>query len=130
MIYNARLIKKNFWAFGACGLKLIFTSPMALVRLAKNLTKESPKEIDLSSSAELYSIAVSNSCQGKGLGKRLLSASEECVRSRGPKNIILTTDYYNNSSTIAFYKAMGYRVLCDFISYPNRKMYRFIKELD
>ena len=43
--------------------------------------------------------------------------------------ISLTTDYYNNEKTIAFYKKMGYAVLYEFVTYPNRKMYRMIKNL-
>lgn len=40
----------------------------------------------------------------------------------------LTTDYYGNESTIAFYKSMNFNVLYEFIAYPKRRMYRFIKK--
>jgi hypothetical protein len=42
----------------------------------------------------------------------------------------LTTDFYNNIKTIEFYKGLGYNIYYDFIAYPNRKMYRMIKDLN
>lgn len=127
--FNSRLIKNNLFAFGMISLKMLFTSPKALIRLAKNLTKKGEGVEDNEDYAELYSIGVSKSAQGKGVGKKLLAASEEILKKEGVDRVSLTTDYYNNESAVGFYHSMGYETLYEFETYPNRKMYRLIKTL-
>ena len=127
--FNSRLIRSNLMAFFGWSCKMLFTSPKALVRLAKNLTKKSDTVDDKEEYAELFSIGVSPICQGKGVGSLLLSETESLVYKNGGVRLSLTTDYDNNESAIAFYQRNGYRVLYEFITYPNRKMYRFIKDL-
>ena len=99
------------------------------MRLAKNLSKKSDVVDDPEDYAELYSIGVTEKAQGKGIGKKLLATIEEKLKNEGVEKVSLTTDFYNNDSAIAFYRTMGYQTLYEFISYPNRKMYRFIKIL-
>ena len=127
--FNASLIKNNIVKYAAEFILLVFTKPKAIIRLAKNMNKESRDTIkDDGQYAELYSIAVSPLCQGKGIGKKLLTTTEKDVVNHN--NLIsLTTDYYNNDKTIAFYKALGYKNFYEFITYPNRKMWRMIKQL-
>lgn len=127
--FNGRLVKRNLFSFALIAIKMLFTSPKSLLRLVKNFTKKSGEVNDIADYAELFSIGVLASEQGKGIGKLLLSASEDYVRTKKIAKMSLTTDYYNNDKTIRFYKAMGYYELYEFIAYPNRKMYRFIKEL-
>ncbi len=127
--FNSRLIYSNSIAFFGWSFKMLFTNPKALVRLAKNLTKKSDSVTDNEEYAELFSIGVSPICQGKGVGSLLLSETETTLLKKGVQKLSLTTDYYNNESTIAFYKRNGYRVLYQFTTYPDREMYRFIKDL-
>jgi ribosomal protein S18 acetylase RimI-like enzyme len=127
--YNSNLIRTNLMSFVGLAIKLLFTRPSALVRLAKNITKKSDVIDDPEDYAELYSIGVAENAQGKGIGKRLLAAIEDKMKSEGVEKVSLTTDFYNNKSAIAFYRTMGYETLYEFISYPDRKMYRFIKKL-
>lgn len=127
--FNSRLIKSNLFAFGMLSLKMLFSSPKSLIRLAKNLTKKGEGVEDNEDYAELYSIGVSKSAQGKGVGKKLLAASEEILKKEGVDRVSLTTDYYNNESAVGFYHSMGYETLYEFVTYPNRKMYRLIKTL-
>ena len=129
--FNTSLVKDNLLKYMVESVVLLFTKPLALIRLAKNMTKESPEAQQFAGGgyAELYSIAVSPSCQGKGIGKALLSAIEDDVRNHN-NQISLTTDYNNNEKTIGFYHTSGYEDLYEFISYPNRKMWRMIKTLD
>ena len=124
--FNGRLIKANALKFMMVGLRLLFTSPPALVRLIKNFTKKSDEAEDDENYGELYSIGVILDTQGKGVGKALLAETEKLM---GIDRLSLTTDYYNNESTIAFYKRCGYKELYEFTAYPNRKMLRMIKEL-
>ena len=127
--YNSNLIKTNFIRFIGLAFKLLFTKPSALMRLAKNLSKKSDVVNDPEDYAELYSIGVAEKAQGKGIGKKLLATIEEKLKNEGVEKVSLTTDFYNNDSAIAFYRRMGYQTLYEFTSYPNRKMYRFIKFL-
>lgn len=127
--FNSRLIKSNLAGFGVLSIKLLFTSPKSLIRLLKNLTKKGGTVEDDEDYAELYSIAVSKDAQGKGVGKQLLMASEKVMKREGVKRVSLTTDYYNNETVMSFYISMGYKTLYDFVTYPNRRMYRLIKLL-
>ena len=128
--FNSKLIKSNLFKYGMEAVKLIFTQPKSIVRLIKNLKKESKDSsiIDDGQYAELYSIAVSPDCQGEGLGRYLLTVTEADVREHNAR-ISLTTDYYDNDNTIAFYRALGYQEFYDFVTYPNRRMWRLMKEL-
>lgn len=127
--FNGRLVKRNLFSFALLSIKMLFTSPKSLLRLVNNLTKKSSEVNDVADYAELFSIGVLGTEQGKGIGKLLLTSAEDYVRSKNIAKMSLTTDYYNNDKTIRFYKAMGYHELYEFIAYPNRNMYRFIKEL-
>ena len=129
--FNSSLIKKNFFKYGIEVLVLLFSKPCALVRLAKNMNKESSdKDVeDDGQYAELYSIAVSPDCQGEGVGRLLLTETENDVKEHNNR-VSLTTDYYNNEKTLAFYHALGYEVYYEFVTYPNRKMLRMIKPLN
>lgn len=127
--FNSRLIKSNLVDFGMLSIKLMFTSPKSLIRLLKNLTKKGEVVEDNEDYAELYSIGVSQDAQGKGVGKLLLATSEKIMKEEGVKRVSLTTDYYNNDAAVGFYLSMGYEVLYEFVAYPDRKMYRFIKSL-
>lgn len=128
--FNTALIKKNFFKFGLMGVELMFTKPKAILRLAKNLDKKAEGNAveDNGEYAELYSIAVKPGNQGSGIGKKLLIATEEDVAKHNSK-ISLTTDYYNNEKTIGFYHSLGYQDYYEFMTYPERKMWRMIKEL-
>ena len=127
--FNSRLIKSNLCSFGMLSLKMLFTSPESLLRLAKNLTKKGEGVEDNEDYAELYSIGVSKSAQGKGVGKKLLAASEEILKKEGVRRVSLTTDYDHNEQAVGFYHSMGYETLYEFVTYPNRKMFRLIKTL-
>ena len=124
--FNKRLIRANAVRFMLVALYILFTKPSALVRLVKNFTKKSNEVKDDENYGELYSIGVSSEAQSRGVGKALLAETE---KQMGVEKLSLTTDYYGNESAIAFYQRCGYKVLYEFTAYPNRKMYRMIKEL-
>lgn len=127
--FNSRLIKSNLFAFTILSLKMLFTTPKSLLRLVKNLTKKGESVEDDEDYAELYSIGVSKAAQGKGVGKLLLAESERVMKAEGVQRVSLTTDFYNNEQAVGFYHSMGYKTLYEFVTYPNRKMYRLIKTL-
>ena len=127
--FNTRLIKDNMVGFTWEAIKLLFTKPMSLIHLAKNMTKSNSEVEDNGEYAELFSIGVSPDCQGKGVGSKLLVETESILASKGVRNNSLTTDKYNNDATIAFYQRNGYEVMYEFTAYPNREMIRYIKNI-
>lgn len=128
--FNSYLVKKDFIKFAGIGMRLLFSKPKGLIRLFKNFTKKNLNISDNGQYAELLSIGVGPMTQGKGVGRLLLTALEkELKNQKGVKELSLTTDYYNNEKTLKFYKALNYEVMYDFIAYPNRRMYRLIKNL-
>ena len=127
--FNDRLIKCNFFLFGLLTFKMLFRSPKSLLRLIRNLTKKGDGVVDKEDYAELYSIGVSRNAQGMGVGKKILIETEKNLKAMGVKRISLTTDYFNNEQAVGFYHSLGYKLLYEFVTYPNRKMYRLIKNL-
>lgn len=127
--FNAKLISHNFLKFLWVGLQILFTKPKSLIRLFKNLTKKDPNINDNGDYSELLSIAVNPNKQGLGVGQKLLNRLEQDLVAKSCSKLSLTTDYHNNEKTIHFYEGLGYKVMYEFISYPNRKMYRMIKIL-
>lgn len=127
--FNSGLIIGNFFAFTVQGFKLLFTNINALVRLYNNLKKANDKIKDDGQYAELFSIAVSPLKQNSGIGKLLLEELEYELKQRKCTELSLTTDHDNNENTLKFYNKMGYKVKYEFETFPERKMYRLIKQL-
>lgn len=126
--FNTRLIKRNIINFGIIGLKLLFTRPKALIRLSKNLTKKGADK-DNGNYAELMSIAVDKEIQNSGAGKALIDCLEKFLVQRCVSRLSLTTDKLNNENTLAFYEKRGFRRMYIFTAYPDRIMYRLIKDI-
>lgn len=127
--FNLSMIKNNINHFMWISIVLLFSNPKALFRLVRNLTKTNGHVIDTEDYAELYSIAVKKGEQGKGIGRKLLLETENRLKVNNIRQISLTTDCFNNEATIAFYKSMKYDIFYEFITYPQRKMYRLIKKI-
>lgn len=127
--FNTRLVKANFLKFSFEGIRLFFTRPSALIRLVKNFTKSDETNKDNGEYSELLSIGVSVTAQGGGVGKKLITELENYLKDMGAEKLSLTTDFENNEKAVGFYTRMGYNVMYDFIAYPDRHMYRMIKNL-
>lgn len=122
-----KLLKNNLIGFAISGLKILFTNPMALQRMATNAIKSEKNYLVF---AELLSIATLKN--KKGYGKILLQEFEKEIAKENKENlqVSLTTDFDNNDKAVQFYKDCGYQVQGIFESYQGRKMYRFIKKLN
>lgn len=129
--YLKKIVKSAPLTFMWEGVKLLFSHPKALVRLVKNLDKKSDKkEIkDSQEYAEIGLIGVMPEFKGKGIGHQLLDAFEKELKKRKVESLSLTTDYDDNKQTLIAYKAWGFEVLYEFVTYPNRRMYRLIKKV-
>ncbi len=117
----------NLFTFTMEAVRLLFSRPKALLRLALNLSKSGS---DVGDAAELLSIASLSEYSGKGVGKLLIDTIESRLKDRQCKAITLTTDYYNNENVIGFYQNRGFKIESEFVTYPGRRMYRMIKYLD
>ena len=111
--FNKHLVKHRLADYILMGGRLAFTRPQALWRLFLNFSKEDADHGDTGDYAELLSIGVDPNVQRSGAGKQLS----------------LTTDYDDNDKAIGFYRALGYHEWYDFVTYPQRRMYRMIKTL-
>tara|TARA_R110002050_G_scaffold296359_1_gene456220 strand:+ start:14815 stop:15447 length:633 start_codon:yes stop_codon:yes gene_type:complete len=127
--YNRRLLLSHWPAFMVQTVRLLFTRPRAILRLLKNMEKQAFAG-DNGQYAELLSIAVLPSAKGLGVGKGLLQCFEETALRHGCRKVSLTTDYHDNESVVAFYRKNGYTTFYEFVTYPNRRMYKLIKKLD
>lgn len=127
--FHITLIKQNKMPFFIEGFKLLFTRPFAVVRLIKNLMKGSSTVQDSGLYGELLSIGVNPSEKGKGIGKILILEFENILKSNNCKQVALTTDYLDNDYALSFYSKLGYDVYYDFITYPNRRMFKLIKSI-
>ena len=128
--FNKRLIKDNIGGYVGQGIKLLFTHPLRIWHLFKNMTKENADVGDNGEYAELLSIGVNPTKQGGGVGRKMLLALEYVVKERGGEKLSLTTDYDNNEKAIGFYHSLGYNEWYDFVTFPKRKMYRMIKKIN
>lgn len=81
--FNTRLIKCNIKGYMIEGLRLLFFKPNSLIRLIKNFSKKSEEIMDNGDYAELFSIGVLPTCQGKGVGGLLLADTERVVHEWG-----------------------------------------------
>lgn len=126
--YHKKILLKNFYIFFINLFRIIIFRPKVLARLVFNLNK-SPKKIDKKDYAELLSIAVLPNLKGFGYGKLLLDEFETHAIKMGVNRLALTTDFYDNVAVLNFYKANNYLIYYDFITYPNRRMYKMIKNL-
>lgn len=128
--FHKKILMDNFFSFAWVLMNIILFRPKAIFRLFKNLNKNKTTKKDSGEYGELLSIAVPPENKGLGYGKILQEEFELKLRSFGVERIALTTDYSNNDGVLAFYEKMGYNVFYDFITYPNRRMYKLIKNLE
>ena len=119
-----KLLKNNLFEFGMSGVRIFFTNPAALKRMATNAGRSEKNNLIF---AELLSIATLKN--KKGYGKILLDEFEKEIAKENKENlpISLTTDFDENDKAVQFYKDCDYKIQEIFESYQGRKMYRFIK---
>jgi len=127
--FHKELLVNNIFKFLFSIRYLILKKPLVLMHLYKNLRKKSPLAHDKGNYAELLSFAIHPDHKGKGIGKSLILAFENAIKNNGATELTLTTDYSANDNVVSFYKNMDYNVFYEFVTYPNRKMYKFIKRL-
>lgn len=126
--YHKKLFLRNLHSFAFRGFVLAITQPASLIRLVMNFEKQA-NPIDDRNYSELLSIAVLPELKGSGTAKNLLKYFEKEALIRGANRVALTTDYDDNGRVVSFYKKNAYHIYYDFITYPNRRMYKMVKDL-
>lgn len=127
--FHKRLLIQNFPKFFIQGIIILLSRPNALSRLVNNLEKNDFTD-DNGNYAELLSIGVLPNYNGQGIGKELIKRFEEEAINKGCKEMALTTDFNKNSNVLEFYKSVGYEIYYEFLTYPDRKMYKLKKNLN
>ena len=126
--YHKKLFLRNLHSFAFRGFVLAITQPASLIRLVMNFEKQA-NPIDDRNYSELLSIAVLPELKGSGTAKNLLKYFEKEALIRGANRVALTTDYDDNGRVVSFYIKNAYHIYYDFITYPNRRMYKMVKDL-
>ncbi len=126
--YHRRLLLRNLFTFLCHGLIILFKRPNALKQISENSDKILT-DIDEGNYAEIFSLCVSNASKGNGIGRALIKTFEEEAKRKNCRKITLTTDFLNNEKVITFYLHSGYQVFYEFTAYPERPMYKLIKDL-
>lgn len=128
--FHKSIIRNNLLAFIKFGIKFLFTSFPKLIRLLKNLSKNksSSNMIDNGNYAELLSIGISSNNQGQGIGRLLIEELEAFAKQKQINALSLTTDFYSNEKVISFYNSLGFEIYYEFVTFPDRKMYKMIKK--
>ena len=126
--YHKTIFFNNILRFGVSLAWSILKKPTILLRLAKNMEKNSDKA-DTGEYAELLSIGVNPEYKGSGVGRELLNLFHHEVKRRGGSRVVLTTDKLNNEAVLGFYKKAGYEIFYEFTTYPDREMYKLMSVL-
>lgn len=126
--FHKNLLKHNILSFLCEGVRLCITKPKAIWRLVRNMEKNN-SSLDDGDYAELLSIGVVGTNKGSGTGGLLSAAFESETKERGAKKVTLTTDVDDNGYVLTFYKKMGYTLFYEFVTFPDRTMYKLIKNI-
>ena len=127
--FHKKILFSNKFAYLYSLFYLLIFRSRAIYRLIKNLSKNKSSHIDDGNYAELLSIAIPPKYKGLGYGKILIQEFEKELKIHKINKVALTTDFYDNKDVLAFYNKVGYGIFYDFITYPNRKMYKLIKNI-
>lgn len=130
----AKYLKSNAHTFiwpilqSAVNLKLI---PHVFKRtfnfIIKNRVNGIP--LDLNRYHEITSLAIDDKYQGLGIGKNLLKSHVELVSSNKEiPGVFITTDAFDNQSTINFYLKRGFVIKYTYNQTKEREMHVMVKE--
>jgi len=103
LVANPRLLMKSFiWSRIGSGLRMLFHRPPPAAAAAAAAGHPDPGR-----SYGIQYLAVDPECQGRGVGKLLLRASEDFARQEGCDEIHLSV-YLDNPKGIGLYEKMGW----------------------
>jgi len=123
--YFKRLLKRRWWAFCLASVTAVLKRPTVIKRLFRAVfyrgeALPGPKRSLLSS------IAVLPSAQGHGIGKALVNAWCNEIKTRGSSGCFLTTDADNNDRINQFYQHCGWQLTDTKTTPEGRRMNYYI----
>ncbi len=126
--FYGRLLKRDWMRFGLSSAPAIFKKPRTLVRLLRALAK--PLDTPAGNAVELSSVAVLPSCQGQGIGRRLISAFIKEATIRGAEYVYLATDELDNGRARNLYERSGFTLYKKYATRDRRPMceYRYVMD--
>lgn len=119
--FYSSLIKKQLFAFIWAAMAAAFRHPLVIPRLCRALHYPSQTSHD-DACATLMSIGTSPKCRGQGIGKQLVAAFMDEMRTRNMQRVNLTTDRDNNEATNGFYQKLGFKLVRSYETAENRRM--------
>jgi GNAT superfamily N-acetyltransferase len=127
--YFSRLLRRRWWAFGIASITAVIKKPIVISRLFRAVfyRGEAPSG---PVRALLSSIAVKPVVHGGGVGKALVRAWTNEVRTRGGTGCFLTTDALDNGSVNAFYCKLGWRIASSYSTREGRRMNQYIYDIE
>lgn len=127
--FYQRLVKKRKWAFARAAGQALVRNPTIASRLLRALNRPNETraaEVD----ACLMSVAVRPEAEGKGIGRRLVTAFCEELAERGIGSVCLDTDRDGNERANRFYQKLGFQLVRSFVTPEGRAMNAYVAETD
>lgn len=120
-----RLLRKRWWAFALASLSALLRKPSIASRLIGALAYrgEAPED---AKRALLSSVGVDPSCQGGGVGRRLVQCWLTEAKRRGAIGCYLTTDAQANDAVNSFYCRLGWKLESTYATPQERIMNRYV----
>jgi GNAT superfamily N-acetyltransferase len=126
--FYRRLTRKYSFMFACASLIPLLKRPTIFPRLIRALLYRGDTPSQSVGGALLASVCVDPMFEGRGVGKKLVTAFECEMWKRRAKFVYLTTDHDNNMATHNFYETLGWSVGAEFTTHEARPMRRYYKE--
>lgn len=125
--YYGYLLRKKLAHFVSASVGAILKKPSIIPRLirAVHQPSSSPKG---ENKATLMSIGVDPEAQGKGIGKMLVQDFLKQLKSKGVREVNLTTDRLNNEKTNEFYKSLDFALKRSYKTPEGREINEYVIE--
>lgn len=115
------LFRAQWWRFALAATAPLMRHPARLRRLIGGVSRRVVRTGD-PAAAELMSIAMHPTAQGKGMGRQLVLKFLEEARGRGAVRVSLATDRWSNDRVNTFYQGLGFTLAGRFKTEMEREM--------
>jgi ribosomal protein S18 acetylase RimI-like enzyme len=123
--FYRRLVQKHLLAFGWAASSALLHRPQIASRLWRALYRSSDSA-ETAADACLMSIAVARSVEGRGVGRLLVEAFSNELRSRNITSYCLTTDRDQNERANCFYQSLGFTLASTYTTPEGRAMNEYV----
>ena len=122
-VFFRRVKRRKWFAFTVAALPAIFLRPHRILRrLIAAIFSRGEVLTAYPNAALLSSIAVEPRYEGKGIGRKLVSAFCQKIQDAGLNAVYLTTDRDNNDRVNKFYLQLGFSIENTFVQSGKRVM--------